>query len=565
MMKKCFYILPIILLAMSVLSGCTDGDDDKKPNVKEVLDSDMVKYGWKWVVSLDNDLRMCCSPDVSNGGFFMQVDDMDGYDAIFVFDDKCRISEACINNVWYYFFFQGNTLNMSYIDGIWTHASFDFNSVKSGEGNSFEKIAANLKAVFQTIGYLPKPTATNLNDLFACVESGMYNTSSAADGDANMQSFCNSVYFYESFNQTLRQELFDTDMFVHYAHDRTPDSNQIGIMASPIYNSTFNRGYGAGSYGMEMENRVYCGLVFGSSPEVTLENSEHTSKLVPLEPVDNYVWVDVPENLENKTYYVRAFMVSEQEKEKVERGEYIHPHLIRYEEGIPNGMELFYGGEMRLDNFSTYNESVINRVLTVGLSGDLSLPGNLSDALQGMALEMKVRPVGTKENASVGMVDPGRIEKFFQVWKRDFKELDTENFVARGDWQLSVYAGWVCIGVVPFTVVYDRKPSIRYEDLTSDGTTVTYKSIFDGALWFDDNVLGMWDCTSGPVEFTSAFAIDGETENSMLIDDTDKITYKMQAANQYMITTVNGKEMKSNRLIFERNADGKRTNVYLEK
>lgn len=63
-----------------------------------------------------------------------------------------------------------------------------------------------------------------------------------------------------------------------------------------------------------MDNKVYCGLVFGSSPDVALGNYECKTNLVPAEPEDGYVWVDVPENMESKAYYVRAFMVSEQER-----------------------------------------------------------------------------------------------------------------------------------------------------------------------------------------------------------------------------------------------------------
>ena len=54
--------------------------------------------------SLDNDLRMQCSPDIVNGGYVMQMTDMDSYDAVFVFDDKMPCTrEACINSVWLLF------------------------------------------------------------------------------------------------------------------------------------------------------------------------------------------------------------------------------------------------------------------------------------------------------------------------------------------------------------------------------------------------------------------------------------------------------------------------------
>lgn len=90
-----------------------------------------------------------------------------------------------------------------------------------------------------------------------------------------------------------------------------------------------------------MDNKVYCGLVFGSSPDVALGNYECKTNLVPAEPEDGYVWVDVPENMESKAYYVRAFMVSEQEKDKVERGEYIPPHFVRFEKDGPDNLKIF--------------------------------------------------------------------------------------------------------------------------------------------------------------------------------------------------------------------------------
>lgn len=564
MIKIPFYLGLAFLLAVCTLSSCTDSNEGQKPHVVEVSDATMTSVGWKWAVSLSNQLRMQGSPDVNNGGYFVQVDDMNSYDAIFACDDKCRVSEACINSVWYYFFYQGNTLHVSYKeDGNWKHTSFGFQATGTSEGDAFKKIAANLKAVFQKVTFLPKPVMTDLDDLFAAVSRGAYNTSSAMDGDENMQNFCSTVYYYESGRSTLRKDLFETDMFVHYAHERTADYNQVGILVAPINNTTFNRGYGTDVYGEETENKVYCGLLFSTSPDPTLANCEYITNMVPLEPVDDYVWVDVPEDLEDKTYYVRAFMVSEQEKEKVERGEYIHPHLVRYEEGGPDSMEQFYGGEMRLDNLKVFNESVVNKVLTVELSGNLSLPGNLSEAVQGIGLEMKARPIGETYNAHVGNVEPGPINQYIRVEKRDFKELDTNNFVARGEWLLTVYAGWVCIGAVPFTVVYDKQPSIRYADLTSDGTTVTYKKIFEGALWFESNVKSMWEGSNGPIEYSSAFANDQESEYSIKIDDTDLISYKQKTTGEYMETMVNGKELRSNRLVFVRDSEGKRTSIHI--
>lgn len=93
-MKKIYYILPIVLLVMNVLSGCTDSEEEQGPVVVEVDDEEMLRQGWKWAVALDNDLRMQCSPDIVNGGYVMQMTDMDSYDAVFVFDDKCRVREA---------------------------------------------------------------------------------------------------------------------------------------------------------------------------------------------------------------------------------------------------------------------------------------------------------------------------------------------------------------------------------------------------------------------------------------------------------------------------------------
>lgn len=57
-MKKIYYILPIVLLVMNVLSGCTDSEEEQGPVVVEVDDEEMVRQGWKWTVALDNDLRM---------------------------------------------------------------------------------------------------------------------------------------------------------------------------------------------------------------------------------------------------------------------------------------------------------------------------------------------------------------------------------------------------------------------------------------------------------------------------------------------------------------------------
>lgn len=57
-MKKIYYILPIVLLVMNVLSGCTDSEEEQGPVVVEVDDEEMLRQGWKWAVALDNDLRM---------------------------------------------------------------------------------------------------------------------------------------------------------------------------------------------------------------------------------------------------------------------------------------------------------------------------------------------------------------------------------------------------------------------------------------------------------------------------------------------------------------------------
>lgn len=51
-MKKIYYILPIVLLVMNVLSGCTDSEEEQGPVVVEVDDEEMVRQGWKWAVAL---------------------------------------------------------------------------------------------------------------------------------------------------------------------------------------------------------------------------------------------------------------------------------------------------------------------------------------------------------------------------------------------------------------------------------------------------------------------------------------------------------------------------------
>lgn len=225
-MKKIYYILPIVLLVMNVLSGCTDSEEEQGPVVVEVDDEEMVRQGWKWAVALDNDLRMQCSPDIVNGGYVMQMTDMDSYDAVFVFDDKCRVREACINSVWYYFFVRDNTLNVSYLGDSWMHESFDFNVQEPTSGNPFEKMTENLKAVYKTVSLLPMPVKTNVNDLFAAVDRGEYNTSSAPDDDADIKNFCEVVYYYEAWNQDLRDDLFGKGLLLHYKHERTTYSNK---------------------------------------------------------------------------------------------------------------------------------------------------------------------------------------------------------------------------------------------------------------------------------------------------------------------------------------------------
>lgn len=559
-MKKIYYILPIVLLVMNVLSGCTDSEEEQGPVVVEVDDEEMVRQGWKWAVALDNDLRMQCSPDIVNGGYVMQMTDMDSYDAVFVFDDKCRVREACINSVWYYFFVRDNTLNVSYLGDSWMHESFDFNVQEPTSGNPFEKMTENLKAVYKTVSLLPMPVKTNINDLFAAVDRGEYNTSSAPDDDADIKNFCEVVYYYEAWNQDLRDDLFGKGLLLHYKHERTTYSNKIGIALDPVNNKTFNRGYGSGRYGEEMDNKVYCGLVFGSSPDVALGNCEYKTNLVPAEPEDGYVWVDVPENMESKAYYVRAFMVSEQEKDKVERGEYIPPHFVRFEKDGPDNLKIFYGGEIVMDNFVVVNEPVVDGALKVNLSGNLSVPDYLSES----GFELNFRLVGDHSGEYVNIVSPGKIDEHISIWKNYFKEFDTENFIARGYFELSVNVGWVCLGVVPFTVVYDKKPYIRYTGLTHDGMSVKIKRKIDGALWFDDDVNIMWETPKGPVECSSYFASEGESEYSEDIDDTNLISYQRKASGEYMEVTIDGKTLRSNRLIFERDADGIRTNIYLE-
>ena len=565
-MRRAFlYILPVILFVTAgFLSGCSDSDNkEKQPVVVEMQDSTMVINGWKWAVNLNNNLRILASPDIRNRGYFAQIDDIDSYDAVFMFDDKCKLSQACINLVWYYFFYQENTLHVSYKDNAtWSHHSFNFQSTNLSGANAVEKIAANLKAIYKTVSFLPKPVGTNINDLFAAVSNRNYNTSSAQDDDIAIQAFCKSVYYYETLNSTLRQNLFDTDIFVHYAHERTAKHNQVGIMASPIYNITFNRGYDSGVYGEEIENKVYCGLLFSTSPDPTVNKHEYISEIVPVEPVDDYVWVDVPDELEDKTYYIRAFMVSEQEKAKVEQGEYIHPHLAYYENGV-DGMELFYGGKAQINNIKAINESVSNRRLTVNLSGDFSLSGHQSEALQGKTIELRVRPVGQKSYEYLNQADQGKINGSIHMYRQDFKEQDLENYIAKSDWELAVYAGWVCIGVEPFTIIYDKKPAIYYSNLISDGTAVTYKKTCEGALWFDGDIKSIWEYSNGTFECSSAFANDTEYEQTVNIDDSGLISHQLKTTGEYMQSTVYGQVIKSNRLVYIRNTEGKRTAIHL--
>ena len=70
--------------------------------------------------------------------------------------------------------------------------------------------------------------------------------------------------------------------------------------------------------------------------------------------------------------------------------------------------------------------------------------------------------------------------------------------------------------------------------------------------------------SKGSFEYFSSFAIDTTYDDEEDIDDTGLISHQLKTTGAYMQTTVNGKVLKSNRLVFVRDADGKRINIYLE-
>lgn len=252
----------------------------------------------------------------------------------------------------------------------------------------------------------------------------------------------------------------------NYVEDYGRGSFDVKIDGDILPSYTFSRGE---DYGTEIENKVYCGLLIGHDMNVGLVNCDYNilgDQVQKPGEVHRIVLPELPQGI----YYVRPYLISEQERDAMERDETINPYWLRYavytepycrlevEMGDPGIMgDYYYDGDV-----VEYNVRLHVKVPQIPKI-PVSYPIMEFDGTWGLK---RIDQLGEEYDIlydQTGSYD-GVLDIPFSVRRESFIKKDTEKFRAEAKVNLVLYCKTsnerIDLGKVSCTVVYDKKPEL---------------------------------------------------------------------------------------------------------
>lgn len=617
-MKHLYYYLEVIMLLLSFTSCSDDGEKFSEtglPIGKAVSYpvSNLERAQWQWgAIMATGDFAsyayFLCSPDPVNGGYLAAlrgtgtsstvVYQFDGegklcYMSYTDFDSGEQVGHVVkqgAGNMWVTTMKDGYPAHQSYpltraLAGAATRAD-------AGSSDAFASIASAILQFNSSTGLLPSassdPSWDKLLNQVAAHDCGHAPSGATTSVPMSYEDAKRAVYLL-----SLRGSLFGGTVINEIITDI--DSNGRGSfylkIKGDVNPETFSRQ--DSNYGEKMANKVYTGLLIGHDMNVGLGNHDYN---IPGELVQKHGEVHhivLPE-LPDGIYYVCPYLISEQERNALERGETVNPCWVQTNKaaipycrldvalGSPEIVGDYYYNETGSENVG-YNFRLQVKVPKIP---EIPVDDNIYEEEAHWGIKIITSKIYESDLLSE-QTQPhnGTLDLPVYISKRDFTKLDKENFRAEADVDIVLYCRTggmtIVLAKMPYTFVYAKKPELVYteayltqalcnvnphRDVLEDA--IYTKGYVSGTFWFDDGeVRYMEENETSTIEMGSISGVRDMREPGEAYDFYKHfLTYDAKSTKCYEEATVNGKELRSNVVHYVWSADKtKIEKVYLDK
>jgi len=619
-MKYLYYYLEVVMLLLGFAS-CSDSDDGEKfsetglPIGKAVSypASNLERAQWQWGVimatgNFDSYAYFLCSPDPVDGGYLAAlkgtgtistvVYKFDGegklcYMSYTDFDSREQVGHMVKQGA-------GNMWVTTMKDGYPTHQSYPLTKAlagtatraDAGASDAFASIASDILQFNSITGLLPSASSDpSWNKLLSQIAA--HDCDHAPSGATILPPIEYKAAQRAVNLWSLRGSLFGGTVINEIRTDI--GSNGQGSfylkIKGDVNSVTFSRQ--DSNYGEKMKNKVYTGLLIGHDMNVGLGNYDYN---IPGELVQKHGEVHhivLPE-LPDGIYYVRPYLISEQERDALKRGETVNPCWVQTNKdatpycrldvalGSPEIVGDYYYNETGSDNVG-YNFRLQVKVPKIP---EIPVDYNTYEEEAHWGIK-KITARGYESDLLSEQTLPhdGTLDLPVYIFKSDYTKQDKENFRAEADVDIVLYCRTsnmtIVLAKMPYTFVYAKKPELVYteayltqalcntnphRDVLEDA--IYTKGYVSGTFWFDNGeVRYMEENETSTIEMGSTSGVGDMREPGEAYHFYKHfLTNDVKSTKQYDAVMVNGKELRSNVVHYIWSADKKRIEkVYVDK
>ena len=575
----------MFFVLMWFCTSCIDftGDDDNDDGVSNVteeinvqqIDEATLSYGkWKWGLAATslpsgNTSSFVCTSDTIYGGYFALL--QSGNTSLaFSFDEDFVVRNFSNMTGYIVQHGDGQMFITAIDDGRLSHFTYEDTTEIKTFDTPMESVAASILALCNQVDFVRSWFSQDLEMLLtAAIEPGSGILPGTAQnvyvGHYEDEAACREL------NGLLRVLFGDAEPSISgFGVDGKSEKSVSVIVSGSFPSTSFQHGQAADSYGDEINNKVYCGLLvgdisslYGNTPSIlNLGNCLYNITPVPVTNTQQEITFVLPSDLSSGAYVLCPYLISSCEVEDMEAGYPINPHLIRY---CSNPYH-YYNIEASIENI-TQVECLYDE--TSGLSAHFRVSASINPGAEMEQYignwEIIVRRNGDVYNNGYIKADEEKgftqtLEFSQQIYKGDCN-IDEVNYRATCDLEFLIY-----VDVYPYvhyfaprnyTAVYDEKPSIRYTEARLETalctvndhnvmeSSVYYEYEVKGAFWLDDGLVTYWDDYEGG----RAFMRDEVSGGNFFYGHF--LFQQLKPATEYLMATRNGREFpSSNHLAF---------------
>lgn len=579
--KTLWAVLLSGLVLILFTTACQENDDYKAQGIKGYGKFKSPQWEWCSCFITEDDSRIVfvCNKDSASGGYVAAINEygFNSHNAIcYELDEHFTIKGFSFegygpfNVMEYVVTSHGNTMYVTGLeDGRLSHYTYSYENQRANclSSNPYAACAISISGFNEKVDILNVRIPVQWKSLIEKTASGGYDN--APTVESSVTPGYNDVTRLDKTEQICNYIFGKSVIFINnseFNYGKSKDGNFYATVEvqNAIPEKTFNRNPAKATYGSSVENKVYYGLLIGDDIEVNTYNALYNVKGGEVrrgEKTTTYTF-QLPK-LASGIYYLRAYLASEDEYHGMESGDF-NPRMLRY----AGGSKAYCALEASLNGVEMTNCLYDNSGVMADFEIDVVVPKIPYSPIHWVESSWGIAYSRLGNDFSESSVY-GRTEGFSgnlaigigNLYREDFK-LDYDNYRATLDMEILLYCyvgnEKIILDRKPCTIVYDKKPKLRYvsAELVQDTCTINHvkledaileKSIISGAFWFDSDIEIREANGKEDYFMAEIFSVDYGKFSSVKFYK-HFYTNEQKSTKKYMRTILNGQEFRSNEL-----------------